>query len=99
VSLNNKSADEIMRLLTRVADKITSDHLSGLSSGDQGYLAENASPARRVRLLKSDSEVHDAFLSFEQYERIKAEAREKRPGPRWTPKSGHTWTPENRPTE
>ena len=37
VSLNNKSADEIMQLLTRVADKITSDHLPDLGSGSEGY--------------------------------------------------------------
>src|SRR5215831_5506208 len=44
---------------------------------ERGYIAEGASPARRVKLLKSDSEVHDAFLTFEQYELLKAKAREK----------------------
>jgi site-specific recombinase XerD len=51
---------------------------------ERGYIAENASPARRVKLLKSDSEVHDAFLTFEQYERLKAKACEKRLGVRPT---------------
>ena len=37
VSLNNKSADEIMQLLTRVADKITSNHLSELNTGSEDY--------------------------------------------------------------
>jgi site-specific recombinase XerD len=51
---------------------------------ERGYVAEHASPARRVKLLKSDSEVHDAFLTFEQYEALKAKARERRPGVRPT---------------
>jgi site-specific recombinase XerD len=52
-----------------------------LRFGEQrGYVAEGASPARRVRLLKSDSEVHDAFLRWEEYERLKVQAGEKRPG-------------------
>ena len=42
----------------------------------RGYVAEGASPARRVRLLTSDSEVHDAFLKWEEYERLKAQAGE-----------------------
>jgi hypothetical protein len=37
VSLNNKSADEIMQLLTRVADKITANRLPDLNSGNEGY--------------------------------------------------------------
>jgi len=51
---------------------------------ERGYVAEGGSVARRVKLLKSDSEVHDAFLTFEEYERLKARAREKRPGERPT---------------
>jgi len=37
VSLNNKSADEIMELLTRVADKITTDRLADLNSRSERY--------------------------------------------------------------
>jgi integrase len=37
-----------------------------------------------VKLLRSDSEVHDAFLTFEEYELLKARASEKRPGVRST---------------
>jgi len=37
VSLNNKSADEIMQLLTRVADKITANRLPDLNSGNAEY--------------------------------------------------------------
>lgn len=37
VSLNNKSSDEIMQLLTRLADKITSDRLSELDSSSGGW--------------------------------------------------------------
>jgi hypothetical protein len=37
VSLNNKSADEIMGLLTRLADKVTSDRLSELNSRSESY--------------------------------------------------------------
>jgi site-specific recombinase XerD len=51
---------------------------------ERGYVAENGSPARRVKLLKSDSEVHDAFLTWEQYERLKAVAQQERPGKRST---------------
>jgi site-specific recombinase XerD len=51
---------------------------------ERGYIAENASPARRVKLLKSDSEVHDAFLTFDQYEQLKSKACEKRLGVRPT---------------
>jgi site-specific recombinase XerD len=51
---------------------------------ERGYIAEGASPARRVKLLKSDSEVHDAFITFDQYEQLKAKAREKRIGERPT---------------
>lgn len=48
-----------------------------LRFGEQrGYVAENGSPARRVTLPKSDSEVHDAFLTFERYELLKAKAGE-----------------------
>ena len=53
--------------------------------GEQrGYVIEGASPARRVKLLKSDSEVHDAFLKWDDYERLKAQAGKKRPGMRST---------------
>lgn len=52
--------------------------------GEGGYVAENRSPAHRVKLLTSDSEVHGAFLTFDQYDRLKAKAREKRPGVRPT---------------
>jgi len=53
--------------------------------GEQrGYVVEGASPARRVKLLKSDSEVHDAFLKWEDYERLKAQAGKKRSGMRPT---------------
>ena len=51
---------------------------------ERGYVAEGASPARRVKLLKSDSEVHDAFLTFEQYELVKTKAKERRLGERKT---------------
>ena len=51
---------------------------------ERGYVAEGANPARRVKLLKSDSEVHDAFLTFEQYELLKTKAKEKRLGERKT---------------
>jgi hypothetical protein len=37
VSLNNKSADEIIQLLTSVADKITADRLSDLDSSSVGW--------------------------------------------------------------
>src|ERR1035437_5100893 len=37
VSLNNKSADEIMDLLTRLADKITADRLTDLDSRSELY--------------------------------------------------------------
>lgn len=37
VSLNNKSADEIIQLLTTVADKITADRLSELNSSSKGW--------------------------------------------------------------
>jgi hypothetical protein len=37
VSLNNKSAEEVMQLLSRIADKITADRLSDLSSNSQDY--------------------------------------------------------------
>ena len=47
---------------------------------ERGYVAEGGNAARRVKLLKSDSEVHDAFIVFEEYERLKACAMEKRPG-------------------
>jgi integrase len=50
----------------------------------RGNVAENASPGHRVKLLKSDSEVHDAFLTVEQYESLKAQAGETRPGMRPT---------------
>ena len=32
--------------------------------------------SRRVKLLKSNSEVHDEFLTFEEYERLKANSPE-----------------------
>jgi site-specific recombinase XerD len=50
----------------------------------RGYLAEGANPAKRVKLLKSDSEVHGAFLRWEDYERLKTRAAEKRFGARPT---------------
>ena len=37
VSLNNKSADEIMQLLTRIADKVTADRLADLDSSSTGW--------------------------------------------------------------
>jgi hypothetical protein len=37
LSLNNKSADEIIQLLTTVADKITADRLSELNSSSKGW--------------------------------------------------------------
>lgn len=37
VSLNNKSADEIIQLLTSVADKITADRLSELNSSSKSW--------------------------------------------------------------
>jgi hypothetical protein len=37
VSLNNKSADEVMQLLTRIADKITANRLSDLNSSSEDY--------------------------------------------------------------
>ena len=37
VSLNNKSADEIMPLLTRIADKVTADRLADLDSSSTGW--------------------------------------------------------------
>jgi hypothetical protein len=37
VSLNNKTAEEIMQLLSRIADKITADHLSDLNSSSEDY--------------------------------------------------------------
>jgi hypothetical protein len=37
VSLNNKSADEILQLLTRLADKITADRLATLDSSSERY--------------------------------------------------------------
>jgi integrase len=36
------------------------------------------------KALKSDSEVHDAFLTFDEYERLKAIAGQKRVGKRST---------------
>ena len=51
---------------------------------ERGYVAEAGGAARRVKLLKSDSEVHDAFLTFEEYELLKARASAKRPGVRST---------------
>lgn len=37
VSLNNKGADEVMQLLTRIADKITADRLPDLNSNSEDY--------------------------------------------------------------
>ena len=37
ISLNNKSADEVMRLLSRVADKITAARLPDLNSNSEDY--------------------------------------------------------------
>ena len=47
-------------------------------------MPEGASPARCVKLSRSDSEVHDAFLNWEKYERLKAEAGKRRSGVRPT---------------
>jgi len=41
-------------------------------------MAENGHPARCVKLLKSDSEVHDAFITFDEYQQLKATAGQKR---------------------
>jgi len=58
-------------------NKVFSCFKAMLRFGEQrGYVAENGSPARRVTLPKSDSEVHDAFLTFERYELLKAKAGE-----------------------
>ena len=37
VSLNNKSAEQIMQLLTRIADKITADRLPDLNNDPEDY--------------------------------------------------------------
>jgi hypothetical protein len=37
VSLSNKSADEVMQLLSRIADKITADRLPDLNSNAEDY--------------------------------------------------------------
>ena len=49
---------------------------------ERGYVLE--SPARRVKLLQSDSIVHDRFLVYEEYVALLAKAREERPGVRRT---------------
>jgi integrase len=49
---------------------------------ERGYVLE--SPARRVKLLQSDSIVHDRFLVYEEYLTLVSQASEKRPGMRPT---------------
>jgi len=46
VSLNNKSADEVMLLLTRIADKITADRLPDLNSNSESTGAVGSGPLR-----------------------------------------------------
>ena len=49
---------------------------------ERGYVAD--SPARRVKLLQSDSIVHDRFLASYEYQLLLSKAQEKRDGLRST---------------
>jgi integrase len=49
---------------------------------ERGYVLD--SPARRVKLLQSDSIVHDRFLAYDEYLLLLAKAREERDGLRST---------------
>jgi integrase len=49
---------------------------------ERGYILE--SPARKVRLLPSDSIVHDRFVSYAEYEKLLAQAAQERDGLRCT---------------
>jgi site-specific recombinase XerD len=49
---------------------------------ERGYVLE--SPARRVKLLQSDSIVHDRFLTYQEYLTLVAKAKEERSGVRST---------------
>lgn len=49
---------------------------------ERGYVLEN--PARKVRLLRSDSIVHDRFLSYAEFAALVRRAEEKRAGVRPT---------------